>query len=97
MTGRIGGLWIWLIVVTATLALVGLRQIGPDAPLSGVEDRLIDVRFAVRGPRPPPEDVLIVTIDDADVAEIGMMEPMRRALAESPASRGRSRSPSTCC
>jgi adenylate cyclase len=43
---------------------------------------LIDLRFAARGPRPPPDSILIVSIDDADVAEIGMMEPMRRALAE---------------
>jgi adenylate cyclase len=82
VTRRIGGSWIWLAVVIATLALSGLRHIPPAPPLSGLEDTLIDLRFAARGPKPPPDGVLIVTIDDADVAEIGMMEPMRRALAE---------------
>jgi adenylate cyclase len=66
----------------ATLALIGLRHIPDDPPLSGLEGTSIDLRFAARGPRPPPESILIVSIDDADVAEIGMMEPMRRALAE---------------
>jgi adenylate cyclase len=82
VTRRIGGLWIWLAVVVTTLALIGLRHIPPEPPLSGLEDTLIDLRFAARGPQQPPDDILIVTIDDADVADIGMMEPMRRALAE---------------
>jgi adenylate cyclase len=82
VTRRIGGLWIWLAVVVTTVALIGLRHIPPDPPLSGLEDILIDLRFATRGPQQPPDGVLIVTIDDADVADIGMMEPMRRALAE---------------
>jgi adenylate cyclase len=82
VTRRLGGLGIWLAVVIATLALVALRHIPHDPPLSGLEGTLIDLRFAVRGPRPPPDSILIVSIDDTDVAEIGMMEPMRRALAE---------------
>ncbi|HUE47481.1 MAG TPA: adenylate/guanylate cyclase domain-containing protein [Aestuariivirgaceae bacterium] len=66
----------------ATLALVALRHIPDDPPLSGLEGTLIDLRFAARGPRQPPDSILIVSIDDTDVAEIGMMGPMRRALAE---------------
>ncbi len=81
MTRRVGGHWIWLTVLISTLALIGLRYIAPDPPLSGFEDTLIDLRFLARGPQQPPEGVLIVTIDDADVAEIGMMAPMRHALA----------------
>jgi hypothetical protein len=37
VTRRIGGLWIWLAVVIATLALIGLRHIPDDPPLSGIE------------------------------------------------------------
>jgi adenylate cyclase len=82
VTRRSGGSWIWLAVVVATLALIGLRHIPDDPPLSRLEGTLIDLRFLARGPRPPPQSILVVSIDDADVAEIGMMEPMRRALAE---------------
>jgi adenylate cyclase len=82
VTRRIGGSWIWLAVVMATLALVALRHIPDNPPLSGIEGTLIDLRFAARGERQPPDSILIVSIDDTDVAEIGMMEPMRRALAE---------------
>jgi adenylate cyclase len=82
VTRRIGGGWIWLAILIATLALIALRHVPPDPPLSGLEGRLIDLRFAARGPQQPPEDIVIVSIDDTDVAEIGMMEPMRRALAE---------------
>ena len=61
--------------------VVGLRHLPPDPPLGAFEDTLIDLRFRIRGPRPAPEGVLIVAIDDASLESIGLMTPMREALA----------------
>ena len=72
----------WVVTLIFALALTGLRALPGAGPGESLENALIDLRFALRGPRPAPEQVLAVAIDDADVAKIGLMTPMRAALAE---------------
>lgn len=46
--------------------------------LDGPERDLVDVRFQLRGDRPPPPDVLVVAIDEATIDRYGF--PFRRSL-----------------
>jgi adenylate cyclase len=73
--------WLWAASLATGLVVVGVRHLPYDPPLSALEDTLVDLRFDIRGPRPAPEGVLIVAIDDASLESIGLMAPMREALA----------------
>lgn len=47
----------------------------------GIEGRLLDARFLLRGPLPPPDTVAILAFDDATMARLGTFPPPRAALA----------------
>lgn len=46
-----------------------------------LEGRLLDLRFAVRGPLPAPDTVAIVTFDDLALADLGAFPPARSDIA----------------
>lgn len=71
-----------LICLVAVVAIAGLRHVPDRAPLQAAEDLLLDLRFRLRGPRPPSDAVLIVSIEDGDLARHGLMAPLRTALAD---------------
>jgi adenylate cyclase len=50
--------------------------------MTGVEGRLLDSRFLLRGPLPAPTGVAILAIDDAALAALNAFPPPRDALAE---------------
>lgn len=59
-------------VVAAVLVsgIVGLHRTGRELPgFEGFERRLLDVRFQLRGPRPPGSDVVIIAFDDQTLAQ----------------------------
>lgn len=58
-------------IVAAVLVsgLVGLHRTGRELPgFEGFERRLLDVRFQLRGPRPPGSEVVIIALDDKTLA-----------------------------
>ena len=81
MSRRVLPAWLWAVSLATGLVVVGLRHLPHDPPLDALENTLIDLRFQIRGPRPAPKGVLIVAIDDASLHSIGLMTPMREALA----------------
>jgi adenylate cyclase len=81
VTWRSGPVWLWAATLAAALLVAGLRHLPTDPPLGALENRLVDLRFRIRGPRPAPKTVLIVAIDDASLEAIGLMTPLREALA----------------
>ncbi|MEM8795001.1 MAG: adenylate/guanylate cyclase domain-containing protein [Pseudomonadota bacterium] len=71
-----------LIAISAAL-FVGLwRPSDQGGFFSGFEARLLDVRFAIRGPKAPPADVAILAIDNGVLAEIGDFPPSRQVIAQ---------------
>lgn len=48
----------------------------------GIEGQLLDARFALRGPLPPPAAVAIVTFDDTAMAQFATFPPPRAAIAD---------------
>ncbi|WP_232630715.1 CHASE2 domain-containing protein [Methylobacterium sp. Leaf118] len=52
---------------------------GEASPLDRAEAVLADLRFLIAGPRPAPDDVVIVAIDEATVAQAGAY-PLPRAV-----------------
>ncbi|TDL85129.1 CHASE2 domain-containing protein [Meridianimarinicoccus aquatilis] len=48
----------------------------------GIEGQLLDARFALRGPLPPPASVAIVTFDDTAMAQLNTFPPPRSAIAD---------------
>ena len=51
-------------------------RVGPT-----LEGRLLDLRFAVRGPLPPPDTVAIVAFDDRALSELDVFPPARGDIA----------------
>lgn len=81
LAARLSG-WAGLLLVGGVvLALAGWRWAGVDPATAKVEGALLDLRFQLRGARPPPENVVIVAVDERAVAEIGAYAPLRAALA----------------
>ncbi|GJD53459.1 hypothetical protein OPKNFCMD_6234 [Methylobacterium crusticola] len=62
--------------VLATLHLEGRATL-----LDRIEAPLLDLRFALAGPRPAPAEVVIVALDDATLAEAGTYPLPRATLA----------------
>ncbi|MDE3175338.1 MAG: adenylate/guanylate cyclase domain-containing protein [Pseudomonadota bacterium] len=61
---------------------LGLGQlVGRRSPLDGVEYLTLDWRFRLRGPRPPPGEVVIVAIDDETTRLLGAFTPPRDVIA----------------
>ena len=81
MSRRLPPAWLWAVCLATALCIAGLRHASQDPPLGTLEDTLLDLRFRLRGPRPAPEGVLIVAVDDASLASIGLMAPLRESLA----------------
>lgn len=50
--------------------------------MTGLEGRLLDARFLLRGPLPSPDSVAILAIDDASLAALNAFPPPRDALAK---------------
>lgn len=71
-----------LIALAATLAFGIWRQAHFDPAHDGLENALLDLRFRLRGKLPPAPQVAIVAIDEQAVARIGIMAPLRAALAD---------------
>ena len=65
----------------AALALALWRPSDTGGVAAGIEGRLLDLRFALRGPRPPPDGVAVLAVDDRALAAIGAFPPPRSALA----------------
>jgi adenylate cyclase len=62
--------------------LIGLWHPGERGAFwQGIEGRLLDARFLLRGPLPPPEQVVIVAFDDAAIAKLATFPPPRAALS----------------
>ncbi|GJD96664.1 hypothetical protein OCOJLMKI_3887 [Methylobacterium iners] len=55
---------------------------GGASPLDRIEAPLADLRFLLAGPRPAPEDVVVVAIDDATVASAGTYPLPRQVVAK---------------
>ena len=71
-------------VVLAVLwgGYLGLGQLaGRRSPLDGVEYLSLDWRFRLRGPQPPPSDVIVVAIDDDTTRLVGAFPPPRDVIA----------------
>lgn len=62
--------------------LIGVWQPGARAPFwQGIEGRLIDARFLLRGPLAAPQGVAILNFDEAAFAQSQEFPPSRRAIA----------------
>ena len=71
------------VLVSALVVGLALWRWADADPLSGkLEGVLLDIRFQVRGPLPPPTGVVIVAIDEQAVGAIGAYAPLRAALAK---------------
>ena len=80
LRGRTGP--VALAAVLLGVALISLWHPGERPGFwAGIEGRLLDARFGLRGPLPPPDDVAILAFDDAAMAAIGTFPPPRAAIA----------------
>lgn len=70
------------LVAVVALVFAVWRIVAQGGATDYVEDRLLDLRFQLRGPEAPPESVAIVAIDEATVERLGWVPPPRWALAE---------------
>jgi adenylate cyclase len=69
------------LAVGLTLTVMALAWIGP-APLVRLENLSLDLRFKLRGERPPGNDILIVVVDEKSLKEIGRWPWSRDKQAE---------------
>jgi len=71
-----------LVFVLLEAVAIGLWHPGERGTFwQGVEGRLLDARFLVRGPLTPPDSVAIVAFDNAAIARADTFPPPRAALA----------------
>ncbi|WP_160775702.1 CHASE2 domain-containing protein [Stappia sediminis] len=68
-------------VLIAALLIAWWYPGGAGSALSGVEGRLLDLRYHIRGPLPPGQDVVIVAIDDATIDRLNRFPIPREAIA----------------
>lgn len=72
-----------LIATLLGALLIGLWHPGERGPFwQGIEGRLLDARFLLRGPLPPPQGVAIVAFDDAAIAQLETFPPSRTVLSK---------------
>lgn len=62
------------VIVAITAAMYEGRVLG------GLEDATVDARFSIRGNERPPDNIVIVGIDNATFAHLRMQWPFRRAV-----------------
>jgi adenylate cyclase len=67
--------------LVATLLVAALRALLPEGPGAGLERRLLDLRFALRGGWPAAERAAVVAVDEAALARREGPEALRAALA----------------
>jgi adenylate cyclase len=76
---------LWLVPSLAVLAgalLLAAWHPGARGGLgAGIEGRLLDLRFAVRGPLPAPDTVAVVLFDDAALRALDAFPPPRASIA----------------
>lgn len=70
------------VVCIAALTFAVWRIVAQGGVTDLFEDRLLDLRFQLRGPVAAPESVALVTVDAATVERLGWEPPPRWALAE---------------
>ena len=72
----------WLAAaLLAALAAALWRPGAGDGVGAALEGQLLDIRFQLRGPLPPPQGVAVLAIDDVDLETLGGFPPPRAALA----------------
>lgn len=71
-----------VLVGILVVGLVAWRWSGTDPVGGRIEGALLDLRFRLRGPLPPPGSVVIVAVDEPALDRIGAYEPLRAALAQ---------------
>lgn len=76
---------LWLLpslaVLCGALALAAWHPGARGGVGAAIEGRLLDLRFAVRGPMPPPQGVAIIAFDDRAVARMDAFPPARADIA----------------
>ncbi len=70
------------LVVTAALCLLNLFGTYKPQLLATLDNRLVDLMFAIRGPISSSGEVVIVDIDDASLSRIGQWPWPRKIVAE---------------
>jgi adenylate cyclase len=70
-----------LLTVAAAIVAAGAAIAAYETDsLKAVELPAVDLRFAVRGPEPPPRDVVLVAIDPSTFNQLGVQWPFPRSL-----------------
>ncbi len=64
-----------------TILITGLMLLSL-APITALEDRLLDYRFKIRGAVKPPEDIVIAAIDEKSIDRLGRWPWGRDIMAE---------------
>ena len=64
------------------LVLALWRALAGDPLTAGIENRLIDLRFSLRGPVAAPGGVAVVAVDEAAIDRLGWTPPPRAAFAQ---------------
>ncbi|MDD2851446.1 MAG: adenylate/guanylate cyclase domain-containing protein [Desulfuromonadaceae bacterium] len=76
---RHGAITIVMAIIAAVFA-IGLRSAKIEQ-FERIESRMGDIRFTIRGIRPPPQDVVIVAIDNKSIKELGRWPWPRTLMA----------------
>jgi adenylate cyclase len=61
---------------------LGYVPVRDTSAVQQVEAQLLDLRFRLRPPAPPSDDIVLVLIDDASIREVGRWPWSRAAIAE---------------
>jgi adenylate cyclase len=70
-----------LLTVAAAIVAAGAAIAAYETDsLQAFELPAVDLRFAVRGPEPPPRDVVLVAIDPSTFNQLGLQWPFPRSL-----------------
>lgn len=73
----------WVVLAFGLSCLFALwRALGSDPVTDYAENKLIDLRFWVRGAEAAPGDVVLVAVDEAAVDALGWSPPPRAEIAE---------------
>ncbi|MHB8660205.1 MAG: CHASE2 domain-containing protein [Solirubrobacteraceae bacterium] len=78
--GRVGPAPLWVLLTIALIS--GGIALLADAThaLRSLELSTIDARFALRGYRPPPRNIVLVALDARTLDKLGVRPPLRRSL-----------------